>query len=104
MTKINDFSQYAALRADAVAGRETALREVAEQFEALFVQNMLKSMRDASFGDALFGETGGLYRDMFDQQVAADIAAGPGIGFADMLVRQLGGDRTAAPAGDDLKL
>ena len=91
MTKINDFAQFAALRADATAGRESALRDVAEQFEALFVQNMLKSMRDASFGDTLFGDTGGLYRDMFDQQIATDIAAGPGIGFADLLVRQLGG-------------
>lgn len=96
MTAINDFSQFAALRADARSDRDGALREVAEQFEALFVQNMLKSMRQASFGDPIFGEAGGLFRDMFDQQIATDIASGPGLGLADLLVRQMQPTASAA--------
>ncbi|MEM8548603.1 MAG: flagellar assembly peptidoglycan hydrolase FlgJ [Pseudomonadota bacterium] len=109
MSTVTDFSQYTALRADAVHGDGArsgkALREVATQFEALFVQQMLKSMRDASFGDPLFPDTGAnkMYRDLFDQQIATDLAQGPGIGLADMLVRQLGGEpssaRAATPSG-----
>ncbi|MFK8053602.1 MAG: flagellar assembly peptidoglycan hydrolase FlgJ [Woeseiaceae bacterium] len=91
MTQINDFSQFTTLRAEAQKDSEKTLRKVAEQFEALFVQQMLKSMRDASFGDPIFGEAGqgGMFRDMFDQQIAGDIASGPGIGLADLLVRQM---------------
>lgn len=91
MTSINDFSQFTALRAKASHDSDGALREVAEQFEALFVQDMLKSMRDASFGDPIFGDAGGggMFRDMFDQQIAGDIASGAGIGLADLLVRQM---------------
>ncbi|MEL6868242.1 MAG: glucosaminidase domain-containing protein [Pseudomonadota bacterium] len=98
MSAITDFSQFASLRVDATradaSANNAALNTVAEQFEALFVQRMLESMRDASFGDPLLPESGGqtLFRDMFDQQVATDIASGPGIGVADMIVRQLGGE------------
>ena len=93
MATINDFTQYAVLRSAARVDESAALREVAEQFEALFVQNMLKSMREASFGDPLFGDSSGsqMFRDMFDQQIAGDIASGSGggIGLADLLVRQM---------------
>ncbi|MEL6214091.1 MAG: glucosaminidase domain-containing protein [Pseudomonadota bacterium] len=91
MTSVTDFTQYAALRADAQANDDGALRSVAEQFEALFVQQMLKSMRDASFGDPFFPDTGGhqVYRDLLDQQLAADTADRGGIGLADMIVSQM---------------
>lgn len=71
----------------------TTLRQVAGQFEALFMQMMLKSMREASFGDDLFGSnSGNFYRDMYDQQLSLLLAKKQGIGLGDMLVRQLGGD------------
>ena len=91
MTSVTDFTQYATLRADARSHEDTALREVAEQFEALFVQQMLKSMRDASFGDPFFPDSGahGLYRDLLDQQLATDSTSRGGIGLADMIVQQM---------------
>ena len=91
MTSVTDFTQYAALRADAQSNDDAALRSVAEQFEALFVQQMLKSMRDASFGDPFFPDTGGhqVYRDLLDQQLASDTAERGGIGLADMIVSQM---------------
>lgn len=91
MTSVTDFTQYATLRADARSDEQAALREVAEQFESIFIQQMLKSMRDASFGDPYFPEEGahGLYRDLFDQQVSSDMASQGGVGLADMIVRQL---------------
>lgn len=96
---ITDFAQFSSLRAAAERNDPEALREVAGQFEALFVQMMLKSMRDASFGDPIFGDSNAheIYEGMLDQQLALEMAAGKGIGLADMLVRQLGGDSDPIP-------
>jgi flagellar protein FlgJ len=70
------------------------LKQVASQFEALFMHMMLKSMREASFGDDLFGsEQSNFYRDMYDQQLSMTLAKKQGMGLANVLVRQLGGDR-----------
>ena len=90
---ITDFTQYTDLRRAAGQNDPAALREVANQFEALFLQSMLKSMRDASIGDPLFGDSDQheMYQEMMDQQLAVEMASGKGVGLADMLVRQLGG-------------
>lgn len=70
-----------------------ALREAARQFEALFIQQMLKNMREASFGDELFdNDQSKLYQGMFDQQVSIHMTEKGGIGLADLLIRQLGGE------------
>lgn len=87
-----DFSAYGALRARARTDDAGALRAAAQQFEALFTQMLLKSMRDASFGDDLMSsQQGDFYRDLFDQQVALSMASGQGrgLGIAEMLVHQL---------------
>ena len=96
---VTDFSQFAGLRAAAERNDPKALREVAGQFEALFIESMLKNMREASLGDALLGESNqrDMYESMLDQQFASEMAAGRGIGLADMLVRQLGGADTPLP-------
>ena len=98
---VTDFQQFTALRTEARDGRDAALREAANQFEAIFLQTMLKSMRDASMGDPIFGNSNAseMYQDLFDKQMAMEISDGPGLGFADLLVRQLGGGRMAG--GDD---
>lgn len=90
---ITDFSQFTDLRKAAGENDPAALREVANQFEALFLQTMLKSMREASLGDPLFGDSEQMemYQGMMDQQMAVELASGKGVGLADMLVRQLGG-------------
>jgi flagellar protein FlgJ len=77
------------------------LPAVAKQFESMFTQMMLKSMRDASFGDPLFeSQAGDQWQDMFDQQLSLNLSQhGKGLGIADMLVRQLGG-HNSAQAGD----
>lgn len=97
---ITDFAQYTTLRAAADKNDPAALREVASQFEALFLQTMLKSMRDASLAEPLFGDSDSLemYQDMMDKQLAVEMASGRGIGFADIIVRQLGGEVKAVPA------
>ena len=94
---ITDFSQFTGLRAAAERNDPAALREVANQFEALFLQTMLKNMREASLGEALIGNSDqfDMYQGMMDEQLALEMASGKGVGLADMLVRQLGGEEAA---------
>src|SRR5690606_15537937 len=98
---VTDFSQYAQLRAQARSDDPAALRQTAKQFEALLMQQMLKSMRDASLGDdVLGGEQTQFYQEMFDQQIAQHLAAGRGLGIADLMIRQMQGGAATAPAAD----
>lgn len=86
----SDPTAFASVRQDARKGDAAGLREVAHQFESLFLRMMLKSMREASSGDPYFDSNeGGMYRDMFDDQVAVDMSARGGMGLADILVQQL---------------
>jgi len=87
-----DFQGLAELRAE--AGRKTpeAMRETARQFEAIFVQTMLKAMRDASQGDGIFdSDKSDFYRDLHDRQLAMEIVKGRGLGISDMLMKSMGG-------------
>ena len=89
-----DFQGLAQLKAE--GDTPEAIRETARQFETIFVQMMMKSMRDAS---ASMSDEEGLmdndqtkqYMEMFDKQLALDLTKNKGIGLADILVRQLGG-------------
>ena len=84
-----DSRGLAALRQQAKAAPGESLRAVAGQFEALFMQMLLKSMREALPQDGPFAsETTKTYTAMFDQQMAQELAK-KGVGIADMLVRQL---------------
>lgn len=97
-----DFGSLSALKRDARAEDPKALRAAAQQFESLFTDMMLKSMRQASIGDSMTGsDTLDMYQGMFDQQLSSQMSKGRGIGLADMLVQQL--SRTGlskAPAAD----
>jgi flagellar protein FlgJ len=96
----HDFRQFAALRRGADANDPATLREVARQFESIFTKMMLSSMRDASFGDPLFGsDQADMYQDMMDDQMAVQLSQGRGLGLADMLIRQLGQGGAGATAG-----
>ncbi|HEY3730426.1 MAG TPA: glucosaminidase domain-containing protein [Steroidobacteraceae bacterium] len=85
-----DFQGLERLRASAGRQDPAALREAARQFEALFTAMMLKSMRDGSLAQGLGdSEETKTYQDMYDQQIALQMAHGKGIGLADMLMQQL---------------
>lgn len=87
---VNDISQFVGLRAAARQQDPAALKAAARQFEALFTQQLFKSMRAAKVGDDLMGsEQSSMYQDMFDQQMAQHLSQGRGLGIADLLVRQL---------------
>ena len=89
-TVYNDMGALADLRGRARANPNEAVEDVAQQFEALFIQMMLKSMRDAVEDGGLFGSDQlDTYQQMADQQTALDMASKGGIGLAEALVAQL---------------
>ena len=81
------------MRHQAESDSNGALPAVAKQFESMFTEMLLKSMREANFGDPLFdSQAGDQWQDMYDQQLSLNLSQhGKGLGIADMLVRQLGG-------------
>ena len=86
----NDFSQFTTLRAEAAKNPNAALEEVAAQFESIFLQQMLKSMRDATMKSELFDSSQmDTYQGMADQQLALKLAENGGIGLARMMVEQM---------------
>ncbi len=92
---VNDIGGLNNLREAMASGNGEVLQEAAQQFEAIFVQMMLKSMRKAQ--DALADENSPFnseqvkfYRDMHDQQLAVDLSSKGGLGLADLIVKQLG--------------
>jgi flagellar protein FlgJ len=85
-----DFQGLDRLRASAGRQDPQALREAARQFEGLFTAMMLKSMREASLGSGMGdSEETKTYQDMYDQQLALQMAHGKGLGLAEMLMQQL---------------
>jgi len=99
-----DFQALSALRSEAQNSPTEALDDVASQFESLFVQMMLKSMRDATIEGGLFDSNQlDLYQQMFDQQVSLDISQRGGVGLADTLVDQLGGQNSSASLSSESK-
>lgn len=86
----NDFSQFTTLRAEATKNPNAALEDVAAQFESIFLQQMLKSMRDATVKSDLFDSSQmDTYQSMADQQLAVSLAESGGIGLARMMVEQM---------------
>ena len=76
------------------------LRNVAKQFESMFMQMVLKSMRSASQGESLFDSKQSLfYRDMFDKELSVKLSSSGGMGLADLLVEQL--SRPSIPSRPD---
>jgi flagellar protein FlgJ len=83
------------LRAQAKQNPDQALKAVSIQFEAVFLQALLKSMRDATPQDGMMdSDSTRMYTSMLDQQMAQSLSA-RGIGLADVMLRQLG--RTQQP-------
>ncbi len=85
-----DLAGLSKLKRAAGANDPKAIRIVAEQFESMFTRMMLKSMRDATGPDPMFGsDQEQMYQGMADDQLAVQLSKGKGLGLADMLVRQL---------------
>ena len=85
----------------AIANDPAKIDKVARQLEGQFAQMLVKSMRDASFGDSLFPGENQMFREMYDQRIAEAMTRGRGLGLSAMIARQLGGTEGAATAPVD---
>ncbi len=93
-----DPRSLAALGRDARADTPEARRKVAVQFEALFMDQLVRRMRATAPGETPMDNAGTrMFRELLDQETARTMAEHGGIGLADMLVRQLGGAHAAVP-------
>lgn len=85
-----DAQAVGGLRAKAAKDPAGTTREVARQFEKMFLDMVLKSMRDATPKfDGLESDTVGTFRSMYDQQLTQTLTSGKGIGLADIIAKQI---------------
>jgi flagellar protein FlgJ len=83
-----DFNGLANLKNQAKKDSPEALKEVAKQFESIFLNNILKSMRAAKLADgAMDNEQSKFYNEMYDQQLSVHLSGS--VGLADLIVKQM---------------
>ncbi len=88
-----DFSGLNELKRHADQQDPKQLKAVAQQFESIFMNMMLKSMRQANAvfdkDNLLDSQQSQFYQELFDHQISVDMSKTHGIGLADMIVKQL---------------
>src|SRR6185437_15720327 len=84
-----DVQGFASLSAQAKASPQAGMKMAAQQFDAVFTQMMLKSMRDATPQDGPFdSHDSATFTSMMDQQMSQQLSK-KGIGVADAMLKQL---------------
>lgn len=90
-----DSQSLDALRLQARQDPDKALKQAAKQFETVFMNMMLKAMREATPQDGVFdSEQTKMFTSMLDQQLAQNMG-NRGVGLADIMVKQLGRQMSA---------
>jgi len=85
-----DFQGLGELRGQAQRDQRGALRETARQFEAMFIQTIMATMREAGFkSDLVESSAMETFQTMHDKEIALSMTRRGGLGFADMLVDQM---------------
>ncbi|MBD9512497.1 flagellar assembly peptidoglycan hydrolase FlgJ [Pseudomonas sp. PDM22] len=90
----SDLNRLSAMKTGANRDSAGNIRKVAQEFESLFMNEMLKSMRSANEvfakDNPMNSEAAKQYQDMYDHQLSVSLATqGHGIGLADVLVKQM---------------
>lgn len=94
-----DAKALESLKQQAKTSPQQATRKAAQQFEAMFMNMLLKSMREAlPNSDPLASSAGKTFTGMLDSELAQKLAAGKGLGLADVMVRQLERKPSATPS------
>ncbi|WP_192021315.1 flagellar assembly peptidoglycan hydrolase FlgJ [Shewanella sp. WPAGA9] len=88
-----DLGGLDSLRSQAQKDEKAALKEVAKQFEGIFIQMLMKSMRDANAAfksdSPMNSQTTEFFENMRDQQMSVDLSDKGMLGIADLMVQQL---------------
>lgn len=100
-----DLSSLNALRSDAAKGDPQSLKKAAQQFEALLLQQMIKSMRDAvPRADGEASSAMSQYESLHDQQLAQQLARRGTLGLAETIERQLSGNPASPTSPGQLRI
>jgi flagellar protein FlgJ len=98
-----DTNSLGDLKKSAKAGSPDALKGAATQFESMFINMMMKSMRDATPQDGMMdSQETKTFTTMLDQQMSQKLAK-RGIGLADVLVRQLSTQQSGAALAKEMQ-
>ena len=98
-----DFEGLGQLKGQARADSKSALRQTAQQFEALFLQMTMKSMRDSVVkSDLIESNTSDQFESMFDKEVSVQLSKRNSMGLADMLVKSLESRQASTPVTADV--
>ncbi len=94
LTSLDKLRQDALKQPKGSDGERAALRQAAQQFESIFTQMLLKSMRKANEAfedeDNPFNASSVKYfQDMHDQQLSSELSKNGSLGLADLIVQQL---------------
>ena len=85
-----DFDGLGQLKGQARTDAKSAIKQTAQQFEALFLQMMMKSMRESIVKSEMSeSSTMETFEGMFDKEVSVQLAKKNTLGLADMLVKNL---------------
>ncbi len=100
-----DFTGLGELRGKAQQDQNSALKESAQQFEGLFIQMMLKSMREAN--EPMKDEENKshaleTFEGMFDKEVPLQMSKRGALGVADFMERAVKQQQAPAPSTDAL--
>lgn len=94
-----DFARFSNLRSRAHKDEGGAMQQVADEFEAMFAETMLKAAREADMGEGLWNSSElDTYHEMMDSQLAQSLAKSQDFGFNKMLSQQFAGALAAAKA------
>lgn len=92
---INPAATGAPATAATPASNEAQMRAAAEAFEAVFLRQVIGSMRQARLAEDMFGSAAtDQFQGMADAQLADSMSAQGSFGIADLLLQQFGGNRT----------
>jgi peptidoglycan hydrolase FlgJ len=98
-----DFEGLGQLKGQARTDSKGALRQTAQQFEALFLQMTMKSMRESVVkSDLIESNTTDQFESMFDKEVSVQLSKRNSMGLADMLVKSLEARQASTPATADV--
>ena len=85
-----DFNALTRLKGEAARDPSKAIRQTSEQFEAYFLQQMMKTMRESiEKSDLVEGGNMDMYQDLMDKEISLKMVKRGGMGLADMMERQM---------------
>ncbi|MEO8630736.1 MAG: rod-binding protein [Betaproteobacteria bacterium] len=87
---VADPKSLGGLRERAIKDPEGTLKEAARQFETIFMNIIMKSMRTEASGKSLFDNEGTrVFTGLLDEEFSKKWANSGGMGLADLMVKQL---------------